>query len=59
MKQLFDRLDPGLRASGSSHGRVVEGLGQAPDVRLGCGHSFHLDCVKTFMDQKWTPPKIQ
>ena len=29
MKQLFDRLDPGLRASGSSHGRVVEGLGQA------------------------------
>lgn len=29
MKQLLDRFDPGLRESTGSHGRVVEGIGQA------------------------------
>ena len=36
----------------------VSGLGTEPCIRLGCGHVFHLNCVKSILENRWTSPRI-
>jgi hypothetical protein len=37
----------------------AEPLGKAPCIRLGCGHVFHEECLKTLISKLWTPPKVK
>merc|ERR1712038_1601607 len=36
----------------------VSGLGAEPCIKLGCGHVFHMNCIKTIIETKWTTPHI-
>jgi E3 ubiquitin-protein ligase MYCBP2 len=36
----------------------TESLGQAPCVRLGCGHTFHAHCVKDRISKGWSGVRI-
>ena len=27
-------------------------------MKLGCGHVFHINCLKTILENKWTSPRI-
>jgi hypothetical protein len=36
----------------------VEGLGQAPTIRLGCGHLFHYRCIADKVAQGWPGARI-
>ena len=36
----------------------TEPLGQAPTVRLECGHAFHYACVKRILDGRWNGPRM-
>ena len=36
----------------------TEPLGQAPTVRLECGHAFHYTCVKHILTNRWNGPRM-
>lgn len=36
----------------------TSGLGSEPCVRLSCSHIFHLNCIKTIIENKWSGPRI-
>jgi len=36
----------------------VEGLGQAPTIRLGCGHMFHFKCISDKLAKGWPGARI-
>ena len=36
----------------------ISELGSEPCVKLGCGHVFHIQCIKTIIDNKWPSPRI-
>jgi hypothetical protein len=36
----------------------TEPLGQAPTVRLTCGHAFHYGCVKRILDGRWNGARM-
>jgi hypothetical protein len=36
----------------------TEPLGQAPTVRLQCGHAFHYSCVKHILTNRWNGPRM-
>ena len=36
----------------------TEPLGQAPTVRLQCGHAFHYTCVKHILTNRWNGPRM-
>jgi RCR-type E3 ubiquitin transferase len=36
----------------------VEGLSQAPSIRLECGHSFHAHCARERIERKWPGKRI-
>ena len=33
-------------------------LGAEPCVKLGCGHVFHLNCIRTIIENKWSGARI-
>lgn len=36
----------------------TEELGQAPIIKLACGHIFHIECVRARLTAKWSTPRI-
>ena len=36
----------------------VSELGSEPCIKLGCGHVFHLNCIKNILTKKWTSLRI-
>ena len=33
-------------------------LGSEPCIKLGCGHVFHVNCIKSILENKWTSFRI-
>ena len=36
----------------------VSELGSEPCIKLGCGHVFHLNCIKSIITKRWTSLRI-
>ena len=36
----------------------ISELSAEPCVKLGCGHVFHINCIKTIIENKWTSARI-
>jgi len=36
----------------------TEGLGQAPTIRLGCGHYYHFECITSKLSRGWPGARI-
>lgn len=36
----------------------VSELGAEPCIKLDCGHVFHMECIKSIIEKKWTSFKI-
>lgn len=36
----------------------TSGLGSEPCIKLGCRHVYHINCIKTILQNKWASPRI-
>lgn len=48
-----------LEADTLCHVCSTENLGEAPAVRLECGHTFHFACIEAQLKLRWAGPRIQ
>ncbi|OMJ78568.1 hypothetical protein SteCoe_21592 [Stentor coeruleus] len=56
----FECLNEDCNQNGSSYCTIcyVEGLYNAPCVKLGCGHIYHYQCLETTIVKRWAGPRI-
>jgi RCR-type E3 ubiquitin transferase len=36
----------------------TDAIGQAPALRLDCGHAFHFACIESLLKARWNGPRI-
>lgn len=36
----------------------ISGLGSEPCIKIGCGHVYHINCIKEILKNKWTTPRV-